>query len=115
MTANETKQATNGKSKSKKTAAKGSGIAKVAALADEELRKNGKKFLTVVAQHAEKGELPSLGMLVKLAERVERAEEHEATLRGRSQAMAWGEEPEWKGESSEDAAETGAGSREPEE
>lgn len=37
-----------------------------------------------------------------------------ANHNGFSQAMAWGSEPQWQGESSEEASETAAGSREPE-
>jgi len=38
----------------------------------------------------------------------------EASHNGFSQALAWGTEPEWQGESSEEASEMAAGSREPE-
>lgn len=68
-------------------------------------------------QFAETALSGGTGSCQKLIEQTNEAsakEGLEANHNGFSQAMAWGAEPEWQDESSEEASETAAGSREPE-
>lgn len=67
-----------------------------------------------VTENALSGAAGSCQQLLEQTNGASASEGLEANSNGFSQAIAWGAEPEWQDESSEEASETAAGSREPE-
>lgn len=67
-----------------------------------------------VVERALHGDSSSRDTFVGLSNQDSVGAEDEASPGGFSQALAWGAEPEWQGESSEAVAESAGGSREPE-
>ena len=77
------------------------------------LTDEGANVVVQLTECALLGHPTSYGALTEIKE-TDAGEGPGANPMGFSQAMAWKEEPEWQGESSEAEAETATGSREPE-
>lgn len=77
---------------------------------DEEKERVASQF----AERALRGDRGGLHPLFSPSNQAVQPGESETKGNDFSQAIAWGAEPEWHGESSEAASETAAGSREPE-
>lgn len=83
-------------------------------IASTEIEQEKERVASQFAEKALRGDRGSLHPLFGVANQTSRLGEPDTNHNDYSQAMAWGAEPEWQGESSEEACETAAGSREPE-
>jgi hypothetical protein len=78
------------------------------------LEENSIAIAVSLAEHAKQGHIQSTKLLLDLADRSTEDEGEERSRPLRDWAGEVAAEPEWQGEMSEEAAETGAGGREPE-
>jgi len=79
----------------RRTSAAVSGAACLKEAVDRELKRNSEKLAEVLVEKAGEGDLPTLRMVVSLAEQHEAKEEDPGPYR--SQALAWAMEPPWEG------------------
>jgi hypothetical protein len=94
--------------------AKGEGAVQMVELADGGITEECSKLMLLVAEKAVVGDRNCLEQLVSLAHKTPQPETADVKASGLSQATVWEAEPEWRGESSEEGAETSIASREPE-
>ena len=113
MVRTEGKKATRA-NKQKAGAATGEGAVQLVELADNGLAEECTKLTLLVAERAVIGDMNCLQHLVNLAHKTPQGDKADLKLSGMSQATVWEAEPEWRGESSEEGAETSPASREPE-
>jgi hypothetical protein len=92
---------------------KDAGIATVAT-GGESLQEIQSRANSKVIGNALFGEATCAQLMTKQKDDTMPAKEPESACNGFSQAAAWAAESEWTGEASEETAETGSGSREPE-
>jgi hypothetical protein len=78
------------------------------------LEENSEAIAVSLGNHAKEGHIQSTKLLLELADRSTEEEGEEPSRPLRDWAGEVAAEPEWQGEMSEEAAETGAGGREPE-
>jgi hypothetical protein len=86
----------------------------IGTLADQELRGNLGEFLAALFESSFQGNVTCRQLLMGLSEKAREAPAGNPKRFRTGIADAWLAEPEWPGESSEEEAETAAGSREPE-
>jgi hypothetical protein len=94
--------------------ATGEGAVQIVELADHGLTDECSKLVLSVAEKAISGDRNCLQQLVNLSHKTPQGEAADVKVSGLSQATVWEAEPEWRGESSEEGAETSIASREPE-
>jgi hypothetical protein len=86
----------------------------IGSLADQELRENLGEFVAALFESSFQGNVTCSQLLMGLSEKAREAPAGNQKRFRIGIAEAWLAEPEWAGESSEEEAETAAGSREPE-
>ncbi len=108
------KKAAKAKQRKNKSSNQGEGARKLFARAELELVNNGEKIAAEITRKALGGDATCARLLLDLSEQAKDNEEMINPATAASLALIWRNEPEWRGETSEADAETGAGSREPE-